>query len=494
MPVIRPTVDPERARQDRREALVLQRAVKRMEAAAVAVRNHVDLLLALGQGAFESILGTTELEDIEFKTGPYRLQEPRQKWELAKDVAALANQRGGVIVLGYRTERSQNQLLDTVTEHRPVPKNLVSWDAYRGTVSAWVRPPVEGLEGRWFPTDERTPNGVFTLTIPAQPDHSKYFVVCHMVDENGSFPGAIGVPVRRGDAVEWLGPDAIQALLREAVWWRQRGPAMADPAVQGRIAAAAPREVPLQAIQERIEQRVAGVEATAGWQETPFFALHAVPDPPAARPDDFYANDGVKGRLASPNVLRPNGFHIQTYADPAVLPDGSLQCATDRRILWLSTDGFFTAAATGSGEFLGWFFNQRRAAGEPIALNPRVASEYVLEFCRFVHAELKPRFATETWTLWLSTVGFDRDGGVLLVPSLATAGNNLFFRGMARNEYIPVRARTDRHIVSGHSAAADAYRLIVELYATFAAPPEEIAYAVDQEISERAIVQPEERP
>jgi hypothetical protein len=80
-------------------------------------------------------VGTAEGEDVEFKESPYQLDQPRQRWELAKDVAALANHRGGVITFGFRTQRAVNQLVDTVVEHRPVPKGLVNWDAYRQVLS-----------------------------------------------------------------------------------------------------------------------------------------------------------------------------------------------------------------------------------------------------------------------------------------------------------------------------------------------------------------------
>lgn len=446
----------------------------------MAVRDQIELFLALERGDFDAVLGSGETEAIEFKEAPYRLQEPRQKWELAKDVAALANQRGGVLVFGYRTERVQNQLLDTVAEHRPVPKNLVTWDSYRQTLNAWVRPSLDGVAGRWFPADEGMDHGVFTVTIPPQPEHSRFFIVCQMLDENGSFSGAVGVPVRRGDAVEWLGPDSIQALLREALWWRQRGPA---------VSAVLAQEV-AESVRERISQRLTSVESAAGWQEIPFFALHAIPEPRGNRPDDFYAPGGVKERIAAPNVLRPNGFHIQTYAQVTVPEDGSLRSATDRRVLCLSPDGFFTAAARGDEEFLGWYFNQRRPPDDPIAVNPRVLAEYILEFCRFVHAELEPRFPA-TWTLWLSTVGFDRSGGILLVPGLGAGGNALFFRNMFRDEYKPLRPREDRQVASQGSAGADAYALMVEFYAMCGAPPDEIPYVLNGEVSEEAILGPD---
>ena len=440
----------------------------------MAVQNYVELLRELERGGFDAVLGTTECEDIEFKQAPYRLKERSEKWELAKDVAALANQRGGVIVVGFKTERRQNQLVDTATAHHAIMKNLIDWDCYRQTVVEWIRPTVEGLDGRWFQDNLELDRGVFALIIPSQPNHAKYFVVSHMVMENAAFSGAVGVPIRRGDAVEWLRPDTIHALLREALWLREKGPAMTVNISQ--------------AIKERISERVAGIETAAGWEETPFIALHAIPDLPQPRPNDFYSDNGLKGRLASPNVLRPNGFNISTTAEPEAQPDGSLLCQTSRRLLWLAPDGCFTAGATADEEFLGWYINQRRTANTPIVVNPQVTAEYFLEFCRFVHSELKPRYQT-TWSLCLSIAGFDRKSGVTLAPGINSDSTlSCILSRHSCNTFIPIRPRADKQLASLATSGADAHLLMVEFYALFAAPPNKIPYVVKQQISEKAIL------
>ena len=196
--------------------------------ASVAVQNYVDLLLALENGDYDLVLGTAECDDIEFKSGAYLLDQPRQKWELAKDVAALANSRGGIIVIGFRTLKSPNDIVDTVTEHRPILKALINWDSYRQIIGRWLRPVAAGLSGRWFPADPGVDRGVFVLIVPPQPESAKYFVLTEMLRDDGTFPGAVGIPIRRGDSVDWLGADSVHSLLREALWWRQRGPSLSE--------------------------------------------------------------------------------------------------------------------------------------------------------------------------------------------------------------------------------------------------------------------------
>jgi hypothetical protein len=443
----------------------------------MAVETQVDLLHALEQGDYQSILGTAESEEIDFKEAPYPLDSPRQKWELAKDVAAFANTRGGLIVIGFRTQRAEMLLVDTATRHTPVPKARILWDQYRQTIGRWVHPPVTGITPRWFPPDAAQDHGVFVIVVPAQDESSKYFVVSEMVRDDGSFPGAVGIPHRQGDVIVWSKPEAVHSLLREALWWRRQGPGIPQM-ISSRGEQAFEDEERLVVARCRL------IEEWAGWTgAVPFCALHAVPQGDDARPDDFYSDDGMKAQLESPSILRREGFNILTGGHTEVLPDGSLARGTDRRILWLSTAGFLSAAGRADDDFLGWYVNEGRRADQSIALNPRVAAEFVLEFCRFVHSELTPRWQ-DPWHLWLSLVGLDRSGGVVLAPALAHGGDLArHWRGI-HESHGPLTPEAHRRVVSGASSGGDAYRLMVELYAQFAQPPNSIPFVADAEISE----------
>lgn len=52
----------------------------------------------------------------------------------------------------------------------------------------------------------------------------------------------------------------------------------------------------------------------------------------------------------------------------------------------------------------------------------------------------------------------------------------------------PIAPNASRRLFSGESSGGDAYRLMVELYALYAQPPELIPYVLNGEISEEAIV------
>jgi hypothetical protein len=445
----------------------------------LAVLNPNDLLFALERGNFDSILGTIEGEQIEFKEAPYQLEVPSQRWEMAKDVAALANARGGVIVLGFRTSKQENRLADTASSQRPIQKSLISWSSYRDIISRWVHPGIVGLQANWFPSDPNADRGVFVLNIPAQLEESKHFIVCETTRDDGSFPGAIGIPVRNNDATNWVRPEALQSLVREALWWRRNGPS---------VAGSSANNLSLADEQIMVSERCRAIERLVGWDTTPFVALHALPEQPLTRPNNFYSNDGLRRRIEEPAVLRSDGFHISTYAHVEVQPDGSLASHSQRKALWLSPNGFLSAAGAAIGDFLGWYINQGRGAGQPLALNPRVTAEFILEFSRFFHRELKSYY-TGNWNLWLSIVGFNRAGGVVLVPHLGQAlGPHAFLMWDEFNQLHPIQPNADRRLRSVETSGADAYSLLIELYSLFGSPPDLIPYVENSEISENLIV------
>lgn len=431
----------------------------------MTVTNQAELLLALEREQFDTVLNTAESDYVDFKEAPYQLKNPHQKWELAKDVAAFANGQGGVIVLGYRTNRPQNALVDLAIEHRPIQKALVNWDAYRQTIASWVYPHLEGLTPLWFSADAAVDCGVFAVVIPPQSEATKYFVVRELDRPEGTFPGAFGIPLRQGDAVSWIRPETVHHLMREALGVRRSG---------FMLATAIDHAALTQGQQDRVEARCLQLEARAGWTDSPFVALHSVPSEPIQRPDDFYAESGLRKALEQPEVLRNAGFHIRTKAPVEVQVDGSLATATSRRALWLSPDGFLSAACSANEDFLGWYINQ--GGRRPIVINPRVLTEFTLEFTRFFHQRLKPMHAGP-WSLWLSLVGLDRDGGVVLGPD--------FGRGEQRG---PLQPTTHRQVKSFVSPGLDAYRLLVEFYASFGLPPDDIPFVEGGSVSEAILL------
>src|ERR1700674_2072019 len=88
------------------------------------------LLLLLESEQWDSILGLLESFTVDFKAEPYPLQYDRQKFELAKDLSALANARGGLILLGIKTQKNALYASDQAAELRRFDSSLVNSEQY----------------------------------------------------------------------------------------------------------------------------------------------------------------------------------------------------------------------------------------------------------------------------------------------------------------------------------------------------------------------------
>ena len=83
------------------------------------MRDADEVREALRVGRPERLIGTRECAWLDAKGQLYQLDQPRPAAELAKDVAALANMSGGVIVIGPRTRKAGSS--EVIDEVRSVP-------------------------------------------------------------------------------------------------------------------------------------------------------------------------------------------------------------------------------------------------------------------------------------------------------------------------------------------------------------------------------------
>jgi len=72
----------------------------------------------LAEGTFDRLMGIAEDEQLDFKRSPYQLAEDRQKMELAKDISALANAGGGLILIGIETRQDAERQLEEAVQIR----------------------------------------------------------------------------------------------------------------------------------------------------------------------------------------------------------------------------------------------------------------------------------------------------------------------------------------------------------------------------------------
>src|SRR5437879_11028951 len=79
-------------------------------------------------GEFAQLIATVEDESFECKNALYDLKLPIAKAELAKDVSALANAKGGYLLLGVSTKPNATHKVDEVVEVRCFEQRLCDLD------------------------------------------------------------------------------------------------------------------------------------------------------------------------------------------------------------------------------------------------------------------------------------------------------------------------------------------------------------------------------
>lgn len=117
--------------------------------------TRAEVLEILRSGTFEPLRGMAETIGVEFKGEPYQFADrDNDKFELAKDVSALANASGGVIVIGARTERDNEAAVDVVSELRPLQRGLVNEAQYEAVLSDMVYPRLGAVAVCFHPSAE----------------------------------------------------------------------------------------------------------------------------------------------------------------------------------------------------------------------------------------------------------------------------------------------------------------------------------------------------
>lgn len=165
-------------------------------------------------GSASVLIGQNEHEGFDAKGAAYDLASDRGRFELAKDVAAFANGgREGAIVCGLRTARRSGR--DMVKEARPVTLSGFHDINWIRAIRSQVVPAPEGVRVQSRRTRGGSEQvGYIVLSVPAQPEHLKPFLVKGGVREDGKVVATdITVPVRIGEHTEYSDAAGLHGLL-----------------------------------------------------------------------------------------------------------------------------------------------------------------------------------------------------------------------------------------------------------------------------------------
>lgn len=165
-------------------------------------------------GSAVLLIGQYEHQGFDAKAAEYDLSSDRGRFELSKDVAAFANGgRQGTIVFGLRTARRSGR--DLLKEARPVRLSGFREIDWIRVIRRLVVPAPEGVRVQSRRVSNGSePIGYIVLSIPAQPEHLKPFLVRCGVREDGRVVETdITVPVRIGEHTEYSDAAGLHGLL-----------------------------------------------------------------------------------------------------------------------------------------------------------------------------------------------------------------------------------------------------------------------------------------
>ncbi|MGH8016013.1 MAG: AlbA family DNA-binding domain-containing protein, partial [Candidatus Zixiibacteriota bacterium] len=172
------------------------------------------ILKILKSGEFENFIGEIENDFLECKSGIYLLKNEKNKRELAKDVASLANSNGGIILFGVKTKPSLEHIGDEIDSISPMTKGKLKSKQYFDILDSWIYPKINDLTITWFPMKTKKRVGIYGLQVPKQAKERKPFLIKKCIEGEKIIEIMFGFTERRRDNCQPTGVIDIQKLIR----------------------------------------------------------------------------------------------------------------------------------------------------------------------------------------------------------------------------------------------------------------------------------------
>lgn len=439
-----------------------------------------EALSVLESGEFSRFEGVIEDAQIEFKGSPYQLELEISKHELAKDVSALANAQGGLILVGFRTDKDQSTAAEFVGACREFPLSSVDVERYRKVLEDWICPKVHALSVLCFPSSSDKARGVMAIQIPASVCEHRPYIVARTVDEAGKVRGtSFGYFERIQDRIPETTAEVIRGHIRDGMRFADIYQKLES--IQSFLGeAAAP---PAALADEGFRHRIAEAEQSSGRAGRPNLILAVKAQEQCAFPDIFRSGSApVVQLLENPPVLRPDGFFIGFGRSVlrSEIVEGRLRriVSSGYKLLELSRDGTLIGIGPGDDDMLCWFMRNQRSPKPGLPIRNFVLTEVTLNFCMlafdiFHHADPKPKHLK--FVLRLSNM---TDQGEPCKLSLARDGgpNDLSF-GFEVHPAPSATIDVESAVPFDNSDPGNAaYRLLSELYVKFGFETDRMPY------------------
>lgn len=375
-----------------------------------------EVLSILRSGGFDALIGGLEDEHLECKGAPYRFADDAEKMEFAKDISALANANGGIILLGVTTERDLTFLGDAIRSFGCFEQSRVDIAQYHNIALEWVIPPIRGLRLKWHPTAEDCSAGIVSIVVPASANEDRPYIVNRVLSDSGKVAGAyIGYFERtRGNATPMRAAE-LRERLKDGLRFAELSPRMtnieamvADLARTRDAAITPPPQTPEETIvlsptpspppldfDSDIFRRVQAARRALNPETVPTFSLCAWPKYPVSYLGLFRSRTNPIVRLLEdPPALRSSGFNISINRESTIVEGRLRRClAPGFRLLEIWRDGPSICIVEGGDGHLCW--GSSRTGHPDLQINNIALTETTYLFCDwalkvFEHAEPRP--------------------------------------------------------------------------------------------------------
>lgn len=322
----------------------------------MATQSAEAALEHLREGRFAALIGWFEAEDLECKRVPYRLDQDDQKFELAKDVASIANAGGGVLLIGVATCKSASHSDDEIEQITPFPKAMFDADRYRQTIGARTWPSLDDIQIETFAVADDDARMLAAVRVPPVAPENGPVLVTRTLNQSGRCVEVLfGLFERKRSHIAHLDARYLQQLIRDG----RRFDALLHEeliSVRAEIAEIRGSAVRVPAIDpEAIERRVGEAATAVQLVDVARFILIGVPTQPVDLRGLVESRQSRLSQLIDhPPELRDAGFDVSAGGD-STLVGGQCRRAEwqGNRLLEAYRDGmalFLSLSCPGSSE------------------------------------------------------------------------------------------------------------------------------------------------
>jgi hypothetical protein len=349
----------------------------------IAVRNTYridEIVEILKSGRFDPLRGLAEDVQIEAKGEPYQLLgSDRQKQELAKDVSALANSCGGIVLIGFRTTKSSLTSVEEIECCRPFEASLFAAEQYRNVLQDWIHPSIHSVQIDYYASLSEPGKGVAAIVVPPEAPTNKPYVLTRVVGQEGRLHGTlIGYFERVLDRIPPTSVGTLRSYIKDGMRFgefSERLTAIETTLAKLLPAASLATDQPFgnqtnkeTNPAEQLTQRTVKAESAVERTGQPNFVLAAAPMSQSNLPQLFESHAAPVVRLLEhPPVLREEGFVIRVPKQSSIIKGDLRRCAIEGyKIIDLWNDGTLVAVGPGDYDFLCWARQPRENVGLPI--------------------------------------------------------------------------------------------------------------------------------